>query len=248
METLDEFDNEYPLSITFCRQISPEDFEEQSVSYTRQCLQELYAAMEQNPWVCERALRKQKQVEKEEAGLFSYIKAKIFWTLQGELNYSNYMDIAEMREKVCQLRRDMKRVNNYAQGAKTRKGRHTRHSWGKMHTLGGGFSPLRSKAPEPPKITMPRVFGPFPKLTNQQVDRTTVSSPDLKFWWNGTATLNQKRLPGSDPTPPPQNAGSNSTKPAASVFNTTMTSTFQGGAEDDMDDEKPGPSSSAKET
>lgn len=74
METLDEFDNEYPLSITFCRQISPEDFEEQSVSYTRQCLQELYAAMEQNPRVCERALRKQKQVEKEEAGLFSYIK------------------------------------------------------------------------------------------------------------------------------------------------------------------------------
>lgn len=60
-------------------------------------------------------------------------------------------------------------------------------------------------------------------------------------------TFSSFRLPGSAPTPPPQNAGSNSTKPAASVFNTTITSTFQGGAEDDMDDEKPGPSSSAKE-
>lgn len=26
------------------------------------------------------------------------------------------MDIAEMKEKVCQLRQDMKRVNSYAQG------------------------------------------------------------------------------------------------------------------------------------
>lgn len=247
MEALDEFDNEYPLSTAFCKQISPEDFEEQSVSYTQQCLQELYSTMERNPRVCERALRKQKQVEQEKAGLLSYIKAKIFWTLQGELNYSNYMDIAEMKEKVCQLRQDMKRVNSYAQGAKTRKGRHPRQLWGKMHTLEGGFSPLRSKAPEPPKITMPRVFGPFPKITNKQMDRTTISSPDLKYWWNGAAAVNQKRLLGSAPTPPPQNAGSNDTKPAASVFNTPMQCTFQGGAEDDMDSEKPGPSSSAKE-
>lgn len=74
MEILDEFDDEYPLSMSFCKLISLEDFEEQSLSYTQQCLCELYSNMEQNPRICERALRKQKQMEKEEAGLISYLK------------------------------------------------------------------------------------------------------------------------------------------------------------------------------
>jgi len=69
MEILDEFDNEYPLSISFCKRISLGDFEEQSLSYTRQCLHKLY------PWSrtqgSERALREQKQMEKYEAGLIS---------------------------------------------------------------------------------------------------------------------------------------------------------------------------------
>lgn len=74
MEILDEFDNEYPLSVSFCKLISLEEFEKQSLSYTQQCLHELYSNMEQNPMICERALRKQKQVEKEEAGLISYLE------------------------------------------------------------------------------------------------------------------------------------------------------------------------------
>lgn len=74
METLDEFDNEYPLSVSFCKLISLEEFEEQSLSYTQQCLHELYSDMEQNPRICERALRNQKQTENEAAGLISYLK------------------------------------------------------------------------------------------------------------------------------------------------------------------------------
>lgn len=74
MEILDEFDNEHPLSTSFCKLISIEDFEEQALSYTQQCLHELYSAMEQDPRICERILRKQKQKEKEDAGLISYLK------------------------------------------------------------------------------------------------------------------------------------------------------------------------------
>lgn len=48
--------------------------------------------------------------------LFSIVQAKIFQALQGELNYSNYMGIAEMKEKVLQLRQGMQRANNYAYG------------------------------------------------------------------------------------------------------------------------------------
>lgn len=74
METLDEFDNEYPLSMSFCKLISPEDFEVQSLSYTEQCLQELYTNMEQSPGICERVMRKRKQMEKEASGLASFLK------------------------------------------------------------------------------------------------------------------------------------------------------------------------------
>ncbi|KAM6051432.1 uncharacterized protein LJ206_016770 isoform 2-T2 [Theristicus caerulescens] len=225
--------------------MSIEDFEEQSLSYTQQCLHELYSDMEQNPRICERALRKQKQMENEEAGLISYLKAKIFQALQGDLNYSNSMGIAEMKKKVHQLRRDMQRANNYARAAKTGKGRHPRQSRGKKHTLEGRFSHLHSKVPAPPKFTMPRIFGPFPAVVNKQVDRATTSSPDLKYWWTGLTTVSQKRLLGNAPTPS-QNAGSTGTKPAASGFNAPMSRKFQSGAED-TDSEKPSLSSSAKE-
>lgn len=71
---MDGFENEYPLSVSFCKLISLEDFKEQSLSCTQQYLHELYSNTEQNPRICKRALRKQKQMEKEEAGLISYLK------------------------------------------------------------------------------------------------------------------------------------------------------------------------------
>ncbi|XP_067406200.1 uncharacterized protein [Emydura macquarii macquarii] len=283
METLDEFDNEYPLSMSFCKLISPEDFEVQSLSYTEQCLQELYTNMEQSPGICERVMRKRKQIEKEEAGLASFLKAKFFWTLQGEMNDCNYVGIAELQEKVVQLKRDMQKVNNYARAAKAVKVRWPRQVTGKKQALEGGFCPSRARASGPtvpPKFAMPRVFGPFPELMSKQMDRATASNTDLKHHWAGMSTVNQKsmvdlhaivlnpggfhaslqagnhinklrytsfsRPPGIIPKPSPQKAGPSDVTSTASVFNTPMLSKFQGGSEDDMDNEKPGPSSPPK--
>ncbi|XP_034646988.1 uncharacterized protein LOC117888057 [Trachemys scripta elegans] len=283
METLDEFDNEYPLSMSFCKLISPEDFEVQSLSYTEQCLQELYINMERSPGICERVMRKRKQMDKEAAGLASFLKAKFFWTLQGEMNYCNYVGIAEMQEKVVQLKRDMQKVNNYARAAKAVKVRRPRQVTGKKQALEGGFCPSwarTSGSTAPPKFTMPRVFGPFPELMSKQMDRTTASNTDLKHHWAGVSTMNQKsmidlhpvvlnpggfqaslqagnhlnklrytslsRPPGNSPNPSPQKAGPSDMKSTPSVFDTPMLSRFQGGSEDDMDNEKPGPSSPPK--
>ncbi|KAM6246947.1 uncharacterized protein LJ264_010601 [Porphyrio hochstetteri] len=246
MDILDEFDNEYPLRISFCKLISVEDFEEQSVSYTQKCLHDLYADMEWNPRICEKVLRKQKQLEKEEAGLVSYLKTKIFQALQGDLNYSNYMGIAEMKEKALQLRQDMQRANTYACAARTGKGRHPGQSQGEKHARERRPSCLHSSVSEPLKFTMPRVFGPFPEVMNQQVGRATTESPHLKDWWTGLTTVSQKRLHGNAPIP--ENAGSSGNKPAASVSNTPMSCKFQGDAEDDMDSEKPSHSSCYKES
>uniref|UniRef100_A0A8C8SWX5 Uncharacterized protein n=1 Tax=Pelusios castaneus TaxID=367368 RepID=A0A8C8SWX5_9SAUR len=283
METLDEFDNEYPLSMAFCKLISPEAFEVQALAYTEQCLQELYTKMEQSPGICERVMRKRKQMEKEEAGLASFLKAKFFWTLQGEMNYCNYVGIAEMQEKVVQLKRDMQKVNNYARAANAVKVRGPRQVTGKKQALEGGFCPshARTSGPTvPSKFTMPRVFGPFPELLSKQMDRATASSTDLKHHWAGVWTMNQQSLldlhprvlnpggfpaslqagnhvnklrytgfsrpPGTTPKPSAQKAGPSNMTSTASVFNTPMLSKFQGGSEDDMDNEKPGPSSPPK--
>ncbi|XP_059569526.1 uncharacterized protein LOC132243550 [Alligator mississippiensis] len=282
METLDEFDDEYPLSMSFCKLISLEDFEEQSLSYTEQCLQELVTNMEQSPGICERVMRKRKQVEKEEAGLVSFLKAKFFGTLQGEMNCCNYVGIAEMQEKVAQLKRDIQKANSYARAAKSGKVRHPRHIAGKHQALEGGFCRSHTSALQSasaPKVTMPRVFGPFPQLMNKQMDRATASNTDLKYHWAGVSTMNQKsmidlhpivlnpagfytslqtgnhinklrhtsflRPLGINPTPS-QKPGPSGTKSAASVFNTPMLAKFQVGSEDDMDNEKPGPSSPPK--
>lgn len=77
MEILDEFDNESPLYVSFCKRISPEAFERQSLTYTQTSLEELYTQMELNPGACERLVRKRKQLENEEGGLASYLKVHL---------------------------------------------------------------------------------------------------------------------------------------------------------------------------
>uniref|UniRef100_A0A674JAW3 Uncharacterized protein n=1 Tax=Terrapene triunguis TaxID=2587831 RepID=A0A674JAW3_9SAUR len=261
METLDEFDNEYPLSMSFCKLISPEDFEVQSLSYTEQCLQELYINMERSPGICERVMRKRKQMDKEAAGLASFLKAKFFWTLQGEMNYCNYVGIAEMQEKVVQLKRDMQKVNNYARAAKAVKVRRPRQVTGKKQALEGGFCPSwarTSGSTAPPKFTMPRVFGPFPELMSKQVllalflnALSSNSMIDLHPMVLNPGGFHASLQAGNhlnklSPNPSPQKTGPSDMKSTPSVFDTPMLSRFQSGSEDDMDNEKPGPSSPPK--
>ncbi|XP_062487183.1 uncharacterized protein LOC134170112 [Pezoporus occidentalis] len=229
METLDEFD-EYPLSVSFCKLISLEEFEEQSLPTPSNACVNCTQDMEQSPRICKRALRNQKQMEKEAVGLIPYLKAKIFRVLQRDLNYCNSMGVAEMKDKVLQLRQDMQIANNYAHAAKTGRGQHR-----KKHALQDRLNQLHSKVPEPPKFTMPRFFGPFPEVMNKQGERASTSSPYLKYWWTGLKTVSQKRPPGNAPTP--QSSGSTGTQPAAPVSNTSTSWKFQGDTEEDTDSE-----------
>lgn len=76
MEILSEFDNESPLYVSFCRRISPEDFERESLTYTQKALRELYVHMEQNPDLCASIVQKRKQLDSKDAGLVSYVKVR----------------------------------------------------------------------------------------------------------------------------------------------------------------------------
>lgn len=71
MEVLDEFDSEFPLSVTFCQLISEDDFERQAATYTEHALRRLFRSLDRNPALAERVVRKGKQTEIEQRGLLS---------------------------------------------------------------------------------------------------------------------------------------------------------------------------------
>lgn len=71
MEVLDEFDNEFPMSVTFCQLISEDDFERQAATYTERALRRLFRTLDRNPALAERVVRKGKQTEIEQRGILS---------------------------------------------------------------------------------------------------------------------------------------------------------------------------------
>lgn len=73
MEVLDEFDKEFPQSVTFCQLISEEDFERQAATYTERALRRLFRSLDRNPALAERVVRKVKQAECERRGPLSFL-------------------------------------------------------------------------------------------------------------------------------------------------------------------------------
>ncbi|MXQ97631.1 hypothetical protein E5288_WYG019156 [Bos mutus] len=73
MEVLDEFDSEFPQTVTFCQLISEEDFERQAATYTERALRRLFRSLDRNPALAERVVRKGKQAECERRGLLSFL-------------------------------------------------------------------------------------------------------------------------------------------------------------------------------
>lgn len=71
MEVLDEYDNEFPQSVTFCQLISEDDFERQAATYTERALRRLFRCLDRNPALAERVVRKGKQTEMEQRGFLS---------------------------------------------------------------------------------------------------------------------------------------------------------------------------------
>ncbi|XP_027836093.3 uncharacterized protein LOC114118901 [Ovis aries] len=136
MEILDEFDREFPQTVTFCQLISEEDFERQAAACTERALRRLFRSLDRNPALAERVVRKGKQAECERRGLLSFLwvrrlassappcprpsQAKASRAVQGELNCCNSMSALEMQQRLEQLKRRIHRVHLYSQDAKKR--------------------------------------------------------------------------------------------------------------------------------
>ncbi|XP_043830982.1 uncharacterized protein LOC122734314 isoform X1 [Dromiciops gliroides] len=194
MEVLDEFDWEHPLNFTFCELISEEAFERQAVSYTERSLRRLFRSMDRNPTLGERVVRKWKQEEREGRGLISFLTGRFFRALQGDLNYYNSMGTLELQQRLDHLKKRMQKLNIYAQDARQK--RRKRGTYRREHPPSTGGSIL-SRSPRAattsnrssvPVTYMPRVFGPFPPLSDEQTETLAGPNSEVKVMqlnWTG---------------------------------------------------------------
>nr|XP_040145205.1 uncharacterized protein LOC101971249 isoform X2 [Ictidomys tridecemlineatus] len=237
MEVLDEFDSEFPQSVTFCQLISEEDFERQAATYTERSLRRLFRTLDRNPALAERVVRKGKQTECEQRGLLSFIWAKFICAVQGELNQCNSMGTLEMHQRLEQLKRSIHRVHLYSQDAKKRKRKPKLKKPEPILLRDRSTSPCLPPtplpppattmasvlAPSPPVYTMPRVFGPFSPLPSKSMEKLNISRSEVKLNWNGLSS-NPKRTSAcsgslnSDETPSPAVKASIFTPPVLLKF------------------------------
>nr|XP_020016239.1 uncharacterized protein LOC109684334 [Castor canadensis] len=205
MEVLDEFDSEFPQSVTFCQLISEEDFERQAATYTERALRRLFRTLDRNPALAERVVRKGKQTECEQRGLLSFLWAKFNCAVQGELNRCNSMGALEMHQRLEQLKKRIARVHLYSQGAKKRR-RKLKVKKPKPILQDRATSPCLPStllpplplppvttmdsvvASSPPVYTMPRVFGPFPPLSSKPMEKLDITRSEVKLNWNGLSS------------------------------------------------------------
>ncbi|XP_046277245.1 uncharacterized protein LOC124077063 [Marmota monax] len=202
MEVLDEFDSEFPQSVTFCQLISEEDFERQAATYTERSLRRLFRTLDRNPALAERVVRKGKQTECEQRGLLSFIWAKFMCAVQGELNQCNSMGTLKMHQRLEQLKRSIHRVHLYSQDAKKRKRKPKLKKPEPILLRDRSTSPCLPPtplpppattmasvlAPSPPVYTMPRVFGPFSPLPSKSMEKLNISRSEVKLNWNGLSS------------------------------------------------------------
>ncbi|XP_056677322.1 uncharacterized protein LOC130458171 isoform X2 [Monodelphis domestica] len=197
MEVLEEFDWEYPLTFTFCELISEEAFERQAVSYTERSLRRLFRSMDRNPALGERVVRKWKQEERERSGLTSFLAGRFFKALQGDLNYYNSVGALELQQRLDILKRRMQKLNIYAQEARRKKRKRRSHRLDHSPSTGGSVlsrSPgasTTSTRPPIPVTYMPRVFGPFPSLSDEQTETLAGPNSEMKVVqlnWTGLSS------------------------------------------------------------
>ncbi|XP_041059198.1 mitochondrial fission regulator 1-like [Carcharodon carcharias] len=222
METLEEFDQEYPLSKMFCRRLTKEEFESEALTYTEKALQDLFHTLDQNPLLCEKVVRRRKQAELEKAGLKSFIKAKFFSAMDGRMNRCNAVEMNELQERLRQLKEEMRKVQTYACEAKGNTQRTSKRLAEKRQKEQGeastsASSSLPSAAAIPPPPLPPPPPPPLPSSSNLVLktplkdksnlhtrEAMVLATPDLLDSY-GLARLNRRcksigdlRVPESD--------------------------------------------------
>nr|XP_020852298.1 uncharacterized protein LOC110215282 isoform X2 [Phascolarctos cinereus] len=151
-------------------------------------------------------------------------QGRFFQALQGDLNHYNNVGASELQQRLDHLKKKMQKLNNYAQDAKQKKKKRGTYRLDHSPSTAGSIlsrSPVTttiSTRSAIPVTYMPRVFGPFPPLSDEQTE--TLAGPDsevkvMKLNWTGLSAA-PKRSSALGPTIDPE--GSAPTVGNASVF------------------------------
>lgn len=112
IENMDEFDVPCHMTAVYCNQLAEEDYEKQTVSETERALENLISYMEKNPQVYKKILKKKMKEEKENEGLFSFLKVKMMTLIKGEENVSFVSD-RECDQRLEELKTGMSKAFDY---------------------------------------------------------------------------------------------------------------------------------------
>ncbi|CAM9963605.1 unnamed protein product [Lampetra fluviatilis] len=211
MECMDEFDPEVPLRVTYCHTLSQEEFEEQASVHTSAALAELSRTLAQQPQLHARTLRRRRQEQAEEAGVFSFIKAKFYLLVQGENNECSTVGDEELQREIEALREKMNRAFEHAQEAKDGRRRFSKRLAEKQTNcmpppttappptaLPPLAPPPTAPPPPPPAPPLPKAQVPLRERTNPMANAVAQTPELLKSY--GLTSLNKKRSVGDTKT------------------------------------------------
>nr|XP_032823467.1 protein enabled homolog isoform X1 [Petromyzon marinus] len=234
MECMDEFDPEVPLRVTYCHTLSQEEFEEQGSAHTSAALAELIRTLAQHPQLHARTLRRRRQEQAEEAGVFSFIKAKFCLLVQGENNECSTVGDEELQREIEALREQMNQAFQYAQEAKDGRRRFSKRLAEKQRNCmppppttppPTALPPLAPPptAPPPPAPPLPKAQVPLKERTNPMANAVAQTPELLKSY--GLTSLNKKRSVGDAKTS--RNAGESLAVCAASNWQDELVSSLR---------------------
>ncbi|XP_013402600.1 pollen-specific leucine-rich repeat extensin-like protein 2 [Lingula anatina] len=172
---LDEFDQPSPLRSAYCSQMTEDEYEEQTATETEKALRELIQHLKSDPVTYHKILKKKKQEEIENSGVFSYLKCKLFMAVQGENYVENMITEEESKQKLNELTCGMEKAFEYAQEAKGRRfskriaaRKSKRASLNDENTPTGkkSFPPPPCVPPPPPPASIPPPPPPPPPSQN----------------------------------------------------------------------------------
>ncbi|XP_055862307.1 uncharacterized protein LOC106055860 isoform X1 [Biomphalaria glabrata] len=116
--SIDIFDDPAEMELTFCQQISEHQYQEEIRTETDKALGELCFYLDKNPEVYARILRKRKQDEIEDSGMFSFLKSKMMSMLQGEHYQEQLISDSECLKQAQALKAGMCKAFQYSEELK----------------------------------------------------------------------------------------------------------------------------------
>ncbi|BFZ04611.1 hypothetical protein BsWGS_07650 [Bradybaena similaris] len=125
VDIFDDFDDADSLEVAYCKLVSDKQYEEDTRSETDKALGELCLYLDQNPELYSRVLRKRKQEEMENAGVFSYVKSKMMSLLHGEQYPQCLVSASECVQQTNALKAGMCKTFQLSQELKGNVNRHS---------------------------------------------------------------------------------------------------------------------------